>query len=202
MRTIPANDVIAKGIPELAKRIGWNAACVIHGSDAYSKTGASSLVTATYDAGLEILGIESFINGAKNMRLQTDLLVSTGSKLFLYFGQSDDIPSFARSLYYSLVERDLLSSGFSIIYPDTYFDKKENYRDFFLKNHELHIYRKMFNGTFAISLNSVGNFTHQFYKLSYRLFVLLFKCSIANNMASVRVAPLSSNEIVPSACTT
>eukprot|EP00942_MAST-04A_sp_MAST-4A-sp1_P010943 g10943.t1 len=165
MRTIPANDVIAKGIPELAKRIGWNAACVIHGSDAYSKTGASSLVTATYDAGLEILGIESFINGAKNMRLQTDLLVSTGSKLFLYFGQSDDIPSFARSLYYSLVERDLLSSGFSIIYPDTYFDKKENYRDFFLKNHELHIYRKMFNGTFAISLNSVGNFTHQFYNV-------------------------------------
>ena len=72
MRTIPSNSLLAKGISALAKDIGWGAACVIHGSDEYSKAGASSIINALYADELELLGVKSFVNGANDMRLQTD----------------------------------------------------------------------------------------------------------------------------------
>ena len=54
MRTIPANSLLAKGISALAKAIGWGAACIIHGSDEYSKAGASSIINALYADELDL----------------------------------------------------------------------------------------------------------------------------------------------------
>ena len=63
---------------------------------------------------------QSLVNGANDMRLQTDKLVSTGS--YSCIGKSDDIPSFARSLYFSLVERRI-NLDFQLSTPILILDK-------------------------------------------------------------------------------
>lgn len=166
MRVIPADDVVTLGMVRFAKYVvGWNFACIISGTDEFSMNGGNNLEEASRKEGIEILQREYFLSGATDMNIATDRMVLTGSKLFFYFGFSDKIPVFLRSLYYSLVAYDSLDSGFSVIFPEIYLSPKESYKSYFQKRNELHVYEKMFSGTFAASVYGNGSFMPKFLKM-------------------------------------
>ena len=176
-RIIPTDGVLTDAMIQFAKSVvGWKTGAIVCGNDPYSVYGGNALRSAADLHDLGISAFEIFPSGTKDMSEQINNAVTSGARLFFYFGFSTDIYIFLKTLYNYLTIRGDIEAGFSIIYAEAI--TKASFATLkleFATLNEQHIFDTMINATYMVKFAiRGGNMSN--------IFQSLFKNEIKSNI--------------------